>query len=515
MTDPNHAIHWQFTDEPDASLESFISPDYTLRADEELSDSIELYDTFDRALTQAGLALLRRDRRFQIAFADDLRSGSIEAGEAPAERPLFWRDFPKGDARKVLRRHLGLRAATSLASLQRRSQLHLLRNGDEKIVARLWSESASVPKGDSPLQSLSLSPLLGYEEDAEAIAQGLDQAPFLTRGVEPLGHWALRASGKEQAPLSPKQAIRLRPDQTVQEAVTEIASFMIKVARQYEPGIVEDIDSEFLHDYRVSIRKIRSVLSLITGAYPKAEAKRLKRAFRDLAAATSRLRDLDVYLVDEDRYRSLLPPALQDGLDRMFADFRKRRSRERGKVKRHFQSAAYREEMASHEDWFAQERLPKGARADRPILQIAAKEIRRHYKLVRRRGRELSRFTPDEEVHALRLECKKLRYLLELFSSLFPEGDIKAVEKKLKGLQNTLGSFNDAAVQSRFLSDYLVQAKSLDRPTAAAVGGVVAELHRAQLEARSKVARRFAAFDQAATRRRFHKLFKRPDSPSP
>jgi len=66
------------------------------------------------------------------------------------------------------------------------------------------------------------------------------------------------------------------------------------IARQNEDGIKADYDTEFLHDYRVSLRKVRSVLSLFKG-----ENIALKQAFSDIMKGTNQLRDLDVYLLDK------------------------------------------------------------------------------------------------------------------------------------------------------------------------------------------------------------------------
>ncbi len=63
--------------------------------------------------------------------------------------------------------------------------------------------------------------------------------------------------------------------------------------------------------------------------------------------------------------------------------------------------------------------------------------------------------TEDEVVHQLRINCKKLRYLMEFFAPLFPENEIKTLIKALKLLQDNLGNFNDYSVQQIFLRQVL------------------------------------------------------------
>jgi len=90
------------------------------------------------------------------------------------------------------------------------------------------------------------------------------------------------------------KGVKLHPDDTAFEAVTLIAQYLVRSIQQNEDGIIEDVDTEFLHQYRVSIRKLRSLLTLIEGVYPLEDSRRLKSAFGGYAKDTNDLRDLDV-----------------------------------------------------------------------------------------------------------------------------------------------------------------------------------------------------------------------------
>ncbi|MCB0284108.1 MAG: CHAD domain-containing protein, partial [Calditrichaeota bacterium] len=58
--------------------------------------------------------------------------------------------------------------------------------------------------------------------------------------------------------------------------------------------------------------------------------------------------------------------------------------------------------------------------------------------------------------------CKKLRYLIEFFSSLYPQEAVNDAIKQLKALQDNLGDFNDLSVQIDQLYAYLNNLKSSD-----------------------------------------------------
>jgi CHAD domain-containing protein len=262
--------------------------------------------------------------------------------------------------------------------------------------------------------------------------------------------------------------------------------------------MIDDIDTEFLHDYRVAIRRIRSLLTLVRKVFPAAVSRGLRRRFGELARDTNRLRDIDVYLLSEDHYRAQLPPGLRPELDPMFDELRRERKRELARLRRRWRSVSYREEMAAIDDWFAGD-MPAGTRADSPIGALAAREVDRAYRRVAAAGLKVDEDTPHEDVHALRIECKKLRYLLEWFEPLFAALPYRQVVRRLKRLQTVLGSFNDFSTQQLALQQYLDRGPR-DNRAAAAVGGLIASLYRQQGEARAQVVERFASFNGGTVR---------------
>lgn len=489
------ATRWQISDYEEQWLRDLIRGAYALDRGRTLKNTVELFDDFDRSLTYDGLALVREGATFRLVSASDLKSDIAICDEQKRAKAVSWQSFKVGAFQETLKKQLGLRAATCLCEVDWTTDELQVRNDDGKMVARIWKEDVSVQGGDA-LGFLSVSPLLGYEEEATKLARILGSSPELVPVAESLALLILKAANKAERPLSSKSGVLLEPDQRAADAVGGIASLMVQVARQNEQGILEDIDTEFLHEYRVSIRKLRSVLALVKGVYEKSETKRLKTVFGDFAKRTNRLRDLDVYLLDQEKYRERLSPWLRPGLDRMFMDFRSERKTQLAKLRRHLRSQSYESEISKESEAFAEGTLPSGPRATLPIYELVSAEIKRHYKLVRKLGKRIGDRTPDEEVHELRIECKKLRYLLELFGGLYPAKPMAKVGKALKRLQTVLGRFNDFSVQQESLQAYLEGNPKLDNLTAAAVGALIESLHIDQRAARAEVVGRFNEFEE-------------------
>ena len=154
-----------------------------------------------------------------------------------------------------------------------------------------------------------------------------------------------------------------------------------------------------------------------------------------------------------------------------------------------------------------------------PLAHVGVKEvadpiIRRHHKKVLRSGGSLDTTTPDEEVHQLRIQCKKLRYSMEFFSSLYPKEELQIVVRHLKKLQDILGVFNDLSVQQAMLRQTL-QTLEEKNPVkdqiavAAALGGLMQNLYQEQRELRSHFKEAFAQFSDAETTDLCQQLFKK------
>ena len=65
--------------------------------------------------------------------------------------------------------------------------------------------------------------------------------------------------------------------------------------------------------------------------------------------------------------------------------------------------------------------------------------------------------TPSEALHELRKNCKKLRYLIEFYRSIYSEKDVKPAIKALKILLDNLGLFQDLEVQANKLREFAHQ----------------------------------------------------------
>lgn len=256
-----------------------------------------------------------------------------------------------------------------------------------------------------------------------------------------------------------------------------------RIAGAEVEGIRGNLDPEHLHDFRVALRRTRAVVSQLRKVFPEAVFARYKEGFAWLGALTGRARDLDVYLLALPRYRRALPAAAGDGLRSFEAFLAEARGREQERLLPGLSSQRFRELLDGWNEFLRRGEMV--APAGRPVGALLARRLRKAFRRVLREGEALGASSDSAEFHDLRLEAKKLRYLLELSRSFHPEGEAQPFVRELKYLQEGLGAINDYQVQQDSLEVYAGEVP------AAATGAV--RLLREHLEScREKERRRFA-----------------------
>ena len=68
----------------------------------------------------------------------------------------------------------------------------------------------------------------------------------------------------------------------------------------------------------------------------------------------------------------------------------------------------------------------------------------------------------SETLHKLRIEYKKMRYLLETFGELYEKKEIKKLLKEMKKLQNVLGLFHDSH-QQKMIYEVLLETEENEK----------------------------------------------------
>jgi CHAD domain-containing protein len=464
------------------------------------------HDSFDWRIYQAGgvLAETHDGRSHRLEWRD--RNNGTLLGAQPLTRRFqrFVRDWKSGELRKRLEPVLEMRALLPRVELESSGRGYRLLNEDDKTVVRLLLEqSRSRLPGDAgefhPLsRRLRLVPVRGYDRELAEAAILLRDRFRLPQTAPVMLDEALAAIGKRPADYSAKLDFRFKPEQQADAAVREIHLFLLNIIEANVDGLIADIDSEFLHDLRVAVRRTRSALNQIPRVYPE-EAEYFRAEFAWLGKITGPARDLDVYLLEFDRYHNSLPEAFRADLDPLRDFLVSHHKIEQRQLVKHLKSARFNKLCT---DWRAflespPPRPPSASDAARPIREVADRRIGKMFKRVVKEGTALHPDSPATELHELRKSCKKLRYLMEFFQNLYPAKEIEPLIKDLKKLLDSLGMFQDREVQANKLRQFahqMEQEGTVQTDTLLAMGMLVDGLLRGQREAHADFLRRFARF---------------------
>uniref|UniRef100_UPI00405696D4 CHAD domain-containing protein n=1 Tax=Candidatus Electronema sp. TaxID=2698783 RepID=UPI00405696D4 len=460
-------------------LTAWLGKKYALTQSPPYSRQLVFWDSFDWRLWRHGLVCFTEERLLHLA--DFNGKAAAEPLPLAAEPPSSWQELPDSELRQNL-----------AALLQTRA---LLRQGEFSGTA----SSLSLMSWKGKTAALAL-----LTETEQGCLLEFRAAPGAGRAFQRLARRLKRhcgslrqAAAKEQLeaalantgqlPGGSQFAPQLEPDMDCRQAAKRICLQLLDILRRNQPGVADNTDCEFLHDYRVALRRTRSALNLFKEDLEPEGAARFSAAFKALGLLTGPPRDLDVQLLTAEDSRARLPELLHPGLDSFFAGLTAQRAAEQDKLAQRLNAPEQEELLRGWQSWLEEE-----GKSGRPAGKTARRILSRRFARLLRALRSADSDAADAELHRLRIEVKKLRYALEFFCSLFPAAEMDWLTGLLKQLQDSLGLANDLAVQEALLARQL--AAGLESGAATAVGGLLADLRQRREQARAGLRESFQLF---------------------
>jgi CHAD domain-containing protein len=491
---------------------------FSLRRDKPHQVERLYFDTFDWEVFRSGGVLYATARNGRSLLHWICGAETRQLLLPAAQVPGFAADLPVGEFRRALERVTGIRRLLPLVRLDVVSESARVLDRRQKTVVRATLETRRAASPEEGAEPRPLAPLLrvlpvkGYETEWAEVVGHLEGHRELVQSVSVSElEESLAAIGREPVDYISKPRVALAPDEPAREGVARILRFLLDIVIANEDGIRHDLDTEFLHDFRVAIRRTRSALSQVKGVLGETAVERFKREFSWLGRLTGPLRDLDVLLLKMGDYRADLPAPTAGDLEPLEQFLAARREVALRQLVEALDSGRY---QSLRRDWreflqAASEPDSSAPSGELPIAVVSGREIRRVYRRVLKRGAAIDDASPASALHRLRIECKKLRYLLEFFRGLYEGERIDGVIDALKRLQDNLGDFNDFGVQQRMLSQ-LARAMATEGVGSVevlmAMGRLVQRLEEGEARERRRFSRRFRTFSSRKTRDRFDLL---------
>lgn len=238
---------------------------------------------------------------------------------------------------------------------------------------------------------------------------------------------------------------------TLDQALGGILRAMLKHQMENQPAAEDGRNPEGIHQYRVALRRLGSVLGLMRSIAPSAQLDTLRDDAKWLMSSLNEARDWDVFITETLPTISQTCPAV-DGFDVL-----ERAARERRRKAHDIARAAIADPRTGRFQialglWVEQAQWRAGAAPQAlrvlsaPGRRFATGTIRKLRRKALKRGRGFRKLSPEER-HELRIALKKLRYASELFLPLFKNSKGKRrYARTLASLQDHLGRSNDLSV---------------------------------------------------------------------
>ncbi|MEW5867670.1 MAG: CHAD domain-containing protein [Chloroflexota bacterium] len=300
--------------------------------------------------------------------------------------------------------------------------------------------------------------------DGPQAASDALQAKQGARLWEKIGYPEVEVVSLEEAEIQlmpfpkPYAEIGIEPEDSLAEAGRKVMRYHFAQMLRHEAGTRLGEDIEALHDMRVATRRMRAAFEVFGEAFESKILKPHLLGLRAIGRALGTVRDLDVFMEKAQLYLETLPEEQRHGLDPLLAVWQEQRQAGRAVMLAHMDSPEYQAfkhqfNIFLHSPGAGARFIPQGAPVPTQVRELAPMLIYERLAVVRAFDPLLANAS-IEQLHALRIEFKKLRYTVEYFSEVLG-AKARLVIEDLKVLQDHLGDLNDAQVAADLLREFL------------------------------------------------------------
>jgi inorganic triphosphatase YgiF len=354
-----------------------------------------------------------------------------------------------------------------------RRTIWLVRVKDSEIEVVLDEGKVTAGRAETPLCELELELKSGKPRALFALAGAIGAAAPLRLGVMSKAERAYALAERRLGHAARAEPIALPVSISEGAAFRIVAQSCLRHYRLNEIVLLEQRDADALHQARIALRRLRSALSLFLPTVRGKDYPELREEVGWLAGQFGEARNLDVMLAGEEGGRAS---------DTVRERLLKSRAKAYDRVEVALGSARVRALMLKLSLWIEAGAWRFRDRAKRDLAGLAAAQLSRQWRRIKRHGDHLEKSVPEER-HRLRLDVKKLRYSAEFLAGLSAKRPELFRRERfvaaLKELQESLGDLNDAeaahALRTKMAPDLRGNAGRLRRKAAAAEAIATAE----------------------------------------
>jgi len=231
----------------------------------------------------------------------------------------------------------------------------------------------------------------------------------------------------------------------------------------YREKLLTGGDDEDLHQFRIACRRSVVLMGEFRFLYEEEILLEHRTGLKNLISISNTKRDMDV-LVSEltkiDREKEAFH--YQEELDVLKERVEKILQKEHELIINYLQSETCINDLIAWKNYITDMNKTNISIYGRyPIYSLSQYVIFQRFLKIKKRIKRLDpKHDASETLHKLRIEYKKMRYLLETFGYLYEKKEIKKLLKEMKKLQDVLGLFHDSHQQKMIFESLLETEKN-------------------------------------------------------
>lgn len=257
---------------------------------------------------------------------------------------------------------------------------------------------------------------------------------------------------------------QIAPTNSMAEAGRIIMLKQLQAMLEHEPIARKGKNVEGVHQMRVATRRWRSAYDTFGDYLPKTYRKGIPKDLKQTAKQLGEVRDLDVFILKANEYLESESTDLQPMMNILKRD----RKKARKQLSRWLDDKQYHRFIKRA---FKLLTLPiesetliiqSGELTSTRLDHVLPVMIYQRFEAVRRYEEVLSDAS-IETLHSLRKDCKRFRYILEMFSGILGE-EVQLVIGATKMVQDHLGDMVDAGVAIEIIRAAKKRIEKSERP---------------------------------------------------
>jgi CHAD domain-containing protein len=222
-------------------------------------------------------------------------------------------------------------------------------------------------------------------------------------------------------------------------------------------------DVECIHRMRVASRRLRAALDLFKDTLPRKKISGWEKQIKRITRAFGAVRDTDVGIAAlDDCLSRLTGRGRRPGIVRLRLRLHQRRARQRSDVLKlldGWDAGGIADDMGQTlRRMLVRGQLSRVPAVSDPVLQLAHSHILLRLEEFLSYEYFVARPERVEELHAMRIAAKRLRYTLEIFAPLDEDG-FKEPLKSVRDAQELLGDIHDGDVWAQALPQFIQEER--------------------------------------------------------